>query len=113
MAKTIRLTESDLTRIVKKVVNEQRTKDLNVKSSNFLDQLIGMGRVKKSSSLPDTIYITDRNGKNWVISKEWVYNESGTKDQPQFVDEDGKGKVSQNFINLFDNRRSFIGGRGF
>jgi len=116
MAKRIvRLTENDMTRLVKNVIKEQRNeqqnscKNLNVNSSDFLDQLKRMGKVQRSST-PETAYFTDRQGKNWVINKAWTYNEAGVNDQPRFIDEAGNGKLSQDFVNLFDNRKNFRGG---
>jgi hypothetical protein len=90
MAKTIRLTEADLTRLVKKVIEEQSSKDVSC--------LIKAGYKKESIGGPMTkreVYSATKNGMKHQINVNGgirVFNDSSNK-TGKWMCENGKIKI--------------------
>ena len=105
-----RLNERDLSRIVKRVVNEQTQETLQPLSDNFRiypsttsDAFLELGGVLQKNS--NEINFTDSSGKVWIVSKEWVWQRKGVDDDPRFVSPSGRGDVDYDFKRLFDSRK--------
>jgi hypothetical protein len=102
-----RLTERDLTRIVKRVINEQTDlqplpdylNSFNVTADDFND----LGGVNKINNVE--IQFEALDGRTWVVTKEWVWQEKGVDDQPSFLSPSGNGSFSGEFIKAFNNRK--------
>ena len=110
MSRITRLTESDLNRLVRKVIKEQTNisqMGLKPKDSNFFQTLSRMKNVRSRAS-QNQIYFKDVKGNLWLISKEWVFNKLESNDTPQFLDMSGSNTIDNpEFMKLFDNRRSY------
>lgn len=104
-----RLTEKDLSRIVRRVINEQTTDlkpienigtiTLNLLASDFVD----LGGVTKNHS--NEVEFVDSRNRTWVVSKEWVWQQKGVDDDPRFIDPKGDGSVDPTFSTLFNGRK--------
>jgi hypothetical protein len=105
-----RLTERDLSRIVKRVINEQPQETLRPLPDNFKVHpsttsvsFLELGGVLEKAS--NEINFTDSLGKVWAVTKEWVWQQKGVDDDPRFVSPSGRGDVDYEFKKLFDGRR--------
>lgn len=77
-------------------------KQMKIVGDDVLRWFNSLGGVKVISN--HEFQFKDKEGKIWVVSKEWVINEKGVDDQPKFLDPRGDGNASEEFINLFNGR---------
>jgi hypothetical protein len=104
-----RLTERDLSRIVRRVVNEQQTdlkpiEDIGTISTAITTRdFTELGGVFEKSA--NEIQFKDSKGRIWIVTKEWVWQEKGVDDQPNFVSPAGNGTPGSEFSNLFNSRK--------
>jgi len=108
----IKLTESDLSRIVRRVLNEQPEElkpieDIGrIKTNNTLKvrDFLALGGLKQVNN--DMAYFMDKSDNIWILSKEWVWQQKGVDDEVRFVvPNPSDGLPSQEFSTLFNSRK--------
>jgi len=115
--KVVNLTESDLKRIVKRTLSEQEEEGLTppekhaegtlerraLNNNYFMEYLERLGGFQRDSDNSGTF--TGPDGRRWVVSKEWVWNEQGKNDEPKWVDPHNRGQMGEEFEYFFKHRK--------
>jgi len=91
MKKIVRITESDITRLVKKIINEQSSKDIScLLNSGYKKETIGGPMTRRE------VYTTEKNGMTYQISINGGVRvfDNKTHKQGTWSCENGKVKIS-------------------
>lgn len=105
-----RLTERDLSRIVRRVINEQTLGGLKpiedigrisvITTASDFTKLGGVSKIDDHE-----VQFVDSRNRTWVVSKEWVWQQKGVDDDPRFIDTKGNGSIDPTFSTLFNERK--------
>lgn len=105
------LNELDMTRIVRRVLNEgdelKPIEDIGrIVPDLPVEAFVELGGVYKMNN--NDFRFKDKNNKKWIVSKEWAWQQMGVNDEPRFIDTDGYGKPSREFSDLFNSRKPLV-----
>jgi hypothetical protein len=107
--KRIILKESELVNLIQRVINEQEPQKLLPVGQNIMamtsNDWTDLGGIQNTSRGPsEEVRFLGSDGKVWVISKEWIWQQLGVDDQPKWVAPTPDG-ISSEFKKEFDNRK--------